>query len=69
MRPKNKVLRNSAKCLKCGDVLASLSRHSLTECSCGSLAISGGLRRLERYGKKGDYIEKSIVEVECRKKV
>lgn len=69
MRSRNKVLRNSAKCLKCGDVLISLSKHSLSECSCGALAISGGLRKLERYGKKSDYTEKSIVEVECRKKV
>ncbi len=67
MRRINKVLRNSAKCLKCGDVLASLSKYALIECSCGALAISGGLSRLERYGKKGDYVEKSLIEVTGRK--
>lgn len=64
-----KIIENSAKCSKCGDVLVSENGYHLIECSCGSLAISGGLRRLERYGKENDYVEKSIVEIECRKKV
>lgn len=64
-----RIIKNSAQCSKCGDVLVSENGYHLIECSCGSLAISGGFRRLERYGKEEDYEEKSIVEAECRKKV
>lgn len=30
------------RCLKCNDIIESLSAHGLKECSCGSCFINGG---------------------------
>ena len=43
------ILRNKAKCLKCGDIIESKHRHDFVFCKCGDLAVDGGkdyLRRL-----------------------
>jgi len=36
------LLRNSARCLKCYDVLVSLEQHDFNSCSCGNLNVYGG---------------------------
>jgi hypothetical protein len=33
---------NAAKCLRCGTVLISQSRHDFTTCACGDLSVDGG---------------------------
>lgn len=42
------MLINSAKCLRCGDVLVSEHRHDFATCSCGNLSIDGGPEYLKR---------------------
>jgi len=37
------LLRNTAKCKKCGDVIDSQAPHQFVNCSCKSLAVDGGL--------------------------
>ena len=37
-----KILRNSAKCLKCGDELESTYCHDFKECTCGNIFVDGG---------------------------
>ncbi len=37
-----KILRNRAKCLVCGDVIESTFRHHYVECSCGNIFVDGG---------------------------
>lgn len=49
------ILRNAAKCLKCGDEVESKSRHDLRWCSCRSLGVDGGKDYMRRLGD--DYIE------------
>lgn len=36
------ILRNSAKCLECGDVIESKHRHDWVKCSCGNIFVDGG---------------------------
>lgn len=37
-----KIIRNRAKCLVCGEIIESTFRHHYVECSCGNLFIDGG---------------------------
>ena len=37
-----RLLRNAARCLRCGDVVESRHRHDYVMCSCGSIAVDGG---------------------------
>lgn len=36
------IIHNRAKCLKCGDVIESLSVHDFNSCSCGNIFVDGG---------------------------
>lgn len=37
-----KILRNSAKCLKCQTEIESKSVHDFVACPCGNLMVDGG---------------------------
>lgn len=39
------LIRNSAHCLLCGDEIESKHRHDLRRCSCGNIAVDGGVGR------------------------
>jgi len=57
------IIRNSVKCLKCGDGIESVHRHDFKYCSCGNIAVDGGKDYLRRLGTAlGDdsYKETSI---------
>ena len=57
------IIRNSAKCLDCGDEVESTHRHDFRSCKCGNLSVDGGkayLRRVFRSGAR--YVETSIEE-------
>lgn len=43
-----RILRNRAKCLICGDVIESASRHDYVSCSCGAISVDGGTDYLKR---------------------
>lgn len=45
---KRKILCNRAKCLKCGDIIESKTRHDFQTCSCGNLSVDGGHFYLKR---------------------
>ena len=36
------IIRNSAKCLLCGDEIESRYRHDFRECKCGNIFVDGG---------------------------
>lgn len=58
------VIRNRAKCLICGEILESISRHDFKTCSCGSLSVDGGLDYIRRgFLEEGCYEELSEVRV------
>lgn len=54
-----KIIKNRIKCKYCGDILESKSRYDFNFCSCGKVAIDGGLFYLKRSGNPGDWEELS----------
>lgn len=57
-----KIVRNSAKCLRCGDEVRSTSRHDFVSCRCGKLSVDGGTEYLRRCGNPEDYEDTSVCE-------
>lgn len=51
------ILRNSAKCLKCGDEIESKHRHELVSCTCGAIFVDGGKDYLRRGYEAGAEFE------------
>ena len=49
-----KLTRNAVKCLKCNDVIESVHRHDFRYCTCGNIAVDGGLDYLRRVGSFDD---------------
>jgi hypothetical protein len=60
IKPRVIIVRNSAKCLKCGDQVESRNRHDFRSCSCGSVSVDGGKEYLRRCGNPEDYEDTSI---------
>lgn len=56
-----RLLRNAARCKRCGVVLESRHRHELVECRCGNF-VDGGLAYLRRGGNPNDLEELSEEE-------
>ena len=42
------LTRNSVMCLKCGDEISSVHVHDFKSCSCGNVAVDGGLHYTRR---------------------
>lgn len=56
------VVRNSAFCLDCGDEIESKFGHDFRYCSCGQVAVDGGLEYCRRvYKDKARWIDTSIL--------
>lgn len=53
MRPPEIILRNSARCLQCGDEVESTHRHDFRTCTCGKLGVDGGHDYIRRIGSFG----------------
>ena len=59
----DKVIKNSIRCKRCGDVIESRGVHEMVWCSCGACAVDGGHEYLRRaYKEEGCYEELSVVE-------
>lgn len=56
-----KILQNEVQCLKCGDRIYSAYTHDFVTCSCGAIAIDGGMTYLKRSGESRNYKDISIV--------
>lgn len=60
---KYRIVKNAAKCLKCGDIIESIHRHDYVTCSCGNISVDGGTDYLRRGFKEPDtWIDCSISE-------
>ena len=44
------MIRNIAKCTKCGDIIESKYRHDFVTCGCGAISIDGGNDYWKRSG-------------------
>lgn len=53
------ILRNAARCFKCGDEIESTHVHDFKSCSCGAIAVDGGREYIRRLGQPEDIIEMS----------
>jgi hypothetical protein len=62
---KKVILRNSAKCLRCGEEVESKHVHDYKPCKCGAMAVDGGLMYLKRTAEKFDEVEDTSEEVDC----
>lgn len=54
---KMRIIRNRARCKRCGDVVESNYRHDFQPCCCGAIAVDGGHDYLRRMGKAEDIEE------------
>ena len=54
------IIRNSAKCNKCGDHIISHHVHDFVSCKCGAIFVDGGREYLRRGGELDDIEETSI---------
>lgn len=54
------ILSNQVRCLKCGDTPFSAHRHDYRPCSCGAIAVDGGMEYLRRVGALDAYEDMSI---------
>lgn len=62
-----KIIRNRAKCLKCGCIIESIDRHDFKQCSCGALAVDGGLEYIRRnFQDENDFLELSEIHGQFR---
>jgi len=57
-----KVIKNAAKCLKCGDVIESKYRHDFKFCKCGAIAVDGSHEYLRRVGELDQILDLSETE-------
>jgi DNA-directed RNA polymerase subunit RPC12/RpoP len=54
------IIRNSAKCAKCGDEIESKHRHDWVSCKCRAIFIDGGKDYQRVGGNLEDFIDTSI---------
>jgi hypothetical protein len=61
--PDQRLLINRAQCLKCADIIESLSVHDFVSCVCGAIFVDGG-REYQRYGADewAHFIDMSVYE-------
>lgn len=58
------IIKNKAKCAKCGDTIESKHRHDFVYCECGAIAVDGGKDYLRRIGELTSFIELAEYEGE-----
>lgn len=64
-----RIIRNAAKCQKCGDVIESKSTHDLRWCQCRALGVDGGKDYVRRLGEPADYLELTEYKVADKEKL
>lgn len=43
-----KIIKNSIRCKKCGDIIESKNVHDLVSCKCGNCSVDGGKQYIRR---------------------
>lgn len=56
------IIRNAARCRRCGSEIESQHRHDYVACSCGAIAVDGGREYIRRIGHRDDIQDLSEVE-------
>ncbi len=55
------IIKNSAECKKCGDVIESTFRHDFIWCKCRTIFVDGGKAYLRRGGDFKYFLDRSEV--------
>lgn len=55
--PLPRIIRNAARCLYCHDEIESTHVHDFKWCSCGAVAVDGGMEYVRRVGDPHMYEE------------
>ncbi len=50
MRPRQKVIKNKVKCLKCNTIIESFHCHDFKSCPCQNIYVDGGTDYIRRLG-------------------
>jgi hypothetical protein len=58
----SKIIRNSARCKKCGIEIESKFRHDFVSCKCGAIFVDGGREYLRRGADTWDNFEETSIE-------
>lgn len=58
------IIRNRAKCLKCGETIESEDRRDFKTCSCGNLSVDGGTDYIRRGYRDGEGSYEELTEYE-----
>ena len=58
-----RLIRNRIKCLKCGDIIESKSRHDWVQCTCGACFVDGGHDYMRIGGNREDWEDLSEWEI------
>ena len=66
--PSRTIIRNAAKCRRCGDVVESKEPGQIVYCRCRSIAVDGGRDYLRRVGAEKDIEELSEEAASPREK-
>lgn len=53
----NKIIKNKAQCMKCGDVIESKHQHDFVRCKCGAIFTDGGTDYIRRGAEDISYIK------------
>ena len=53
------IIRNSAKCLLCGEEIESTYRHDYKSCKCGNIAVDGGKDYIRRGFTSNEWVDTS----------
>ena len=56
-----RIVRNAARCRKCGTVVESRHRHDFVWCACQSIFVDGGTEYIRAGGDPADF--ESLAEV------
>lgn len=43
-----RIIKNAARCTKCGETIESRHGHDFRRCSCGAIAVDGGKNYIRR---------------------
>ena len=52
-----KIIKNRARCKKCGDIIESTDRHDIKSCRCGAIIVDGGYDYIRRGFDKRENLE------------
>jgi predicted phosphodiesterase len=56
MATRQKITRNAAQCVKCGDIIESNHKHDFVSCSCDAIFVDGGMDYIRIGGNLEDII-------------